>query len=1189
MDMTRFTAAQRQSVEHLEGPLFISAGAGSGKTFTLQQRIAYALSPQSGPALSSIDEVLAITFMEKAAAEIKARVRSALRAEGLFEEALKVDGAWISTIHGMCSRILHENALECGLDPAFTIVLDFEASQLRAEAIDEVLRCENEAQNSRFSALFAEYGTNKNTAYSVAGLLNTLLKECASFEAGLDAVCLGPAPTAPSKMARELLEAYESVHLLAEAKMSAKAGVKISNAATSALAACESLQRFLESGSQNLDEFMGVVAGIDRIALFGGEEEKQAATLSQQTLDKVYSNANATLGRRHTESLMDLAHEVMRTYDRLLADRAALDQNGLLRTTLRVLTEHPTLANRYRKQFKLVMVDEFQDTDQMQIDLITKLTGIEHLCTVGDAQQSIYRFRGADVHIYQAQRARMQAFGPQALCVQLDDNFRSHGDILAFVRHICAQESVFGSDFLDLQPARAERGVYKGSTPRIDLQLTTYTGKKLAAVEAEARGIAERFAALRAAGHAANEMVVLLGAMSNAAVYAEALRDEGFECIMVGGSTFYQAQEVRVIGNLVQALANPAHTEALFSVLSSPLLQLSADDFIQLATGVDEQGKLKRRSIDRGLYQVEAGDSALLQQAAELFARARHALVTQRPSQIILQFVVDAGWFARLEAQGVQGSAVASNILKALRQIEDLEQKPGYGMAQVARDFGAMMAAGVKDGQGSLAVENQNAVRIMTIHKSKGLEFPLVAVAAYDSLTPPAGALRTLAFQGALYLQLLAHSSAFESPVKGDYAYVVPDLLPDLLADPAAAGDPASFGCVLRALEAKEEAAEGKRRLYVALTRASECLIVGGIVKPTKDIFATYAKRNPLLNALRSALCGDADFPEEEALLAYGGSAPAHFARIRVGADEGAQQGDGEEEGSGGATSDTQQTCADAQEVATVCIPVLPLQKTLAYTPLKLREDVFSYSGIAACENLAAHNKHDDDSAAPTAQASALAGPVAATDLGTAFHRIAQYAVISAPEQGGRLVAPNKQRIDAIAGLYGVVGTARARLDAALARWFASEPARQAQSYATMRAEVPFFVQLAGSPSHGKGGNSAANEGTPLFMEGEIDLLCSDAEARRAFVIDYKTGGSSEESPDQLQEKHLLQATCYAYAILSQGYETADFAFVRVEQQVSANCTQPQVVSYHFEAAGLLALEQTICAAHKKASHTPRS
>ncbi|MEG2850456.1 MAG: UvrD-helicase domain-containing protein, partial [Raoultibacter sp.] len=115
MDMTRFTDAQRQSVEHLEGPLFISAGAGSGKTFTLQQRIAYALSPQSGPALSSIDEVLAITFMEKAAAEIKARVRSALRAEGLFEEALKVDGAWISTIHGMCSRILHENALECGL------------------------------------------------------------------------------------------------------------------------------------------------------------------------------------------------------------------------------------------------------------------------------------------------------------------------------------------------------------------------------------------------------------------------------------------------------------------------------------------------------------------------------------------------------------------------------------------------------------------------------------------------------------------------------------------------------------------------------------------------------------------------------------------------------------------------------------------------------------------------------------------------------------------------------------------------------------------------------------------------------------------------------------------------------------------------------------------------------------------
>ncbi|WP_270299809.1 UvrD-helicase domain-containing protein, partial [Eggerthella sinensis] len=122
MNLDTCTPGQRQSIEHVTGPLLVSAGAGSGKTFTLTQRIAYALLPESGPAVSSIDEVLAITFTEKAASEIKARVKRTLRAEGLGAEALRVDGAWISTIHGMCARILRAHALDLGLDPAFGIM-----------------------------------------------------------------------------------------------------------------------------------------------------------------------------------------------------------------------------------------------------------------------------------------------------------------------------------------------------------------------------------------------------------------------------------------------------------------------------------------------------------------------------------------------------------------------------------------------------------------------------------------------------------------------------------------------------------------------------------------------------------------------------------------------------------------------------------------------------------------------------------------------------------------------------------------------------------------------------------------------------------------------------------------------------------------------------------------------------------
>ena len=134
----------------LEGPLFVSAGAGSGKTFTLTQRVLYALTPGSKPRehwadpcvpepfLDSIDQVLAITFTDKAAQELKQRIRAALTEQGLTDQAERVDNAWISTIHGMCSRIIRAHALDLGIDPAFSVV--GYADDLKRLAVEHVVR-----------------------------------------------------------------------------------------------------------------------------------------------------------------------------------------------------------------------------------------------------------------------------------------------------------------------------------------------------------------------------------------------------------------------------------------------------------------------------------------------------------------------------------------------------------------------------------------------------------------------------------------------------------------------------------------------------------------------------------------------------------------------------------------------------------------------------------------------------------------------------------------------------------------------------------------------------------------------------------------------------------------------------------------------------------------------------------------
>ena len=137
MDVSTLMPQQLQVVKTLDRPLFVSAGAGSGKTFTLTRRIVYALSPESGPFVEHLDQVLAITFTKDAAAEIRDRVRRALIEEGMDEEALTVDDAWISTIHGMCSRILRAHALELGIDPEFTVLTD--TDELMDQAVEHVL------------------------------------------------------------------------------------------------------------------------------------------------------------------------------------------------------------------------------------------------------------------------------------------------------------------------------------------------------------------------------------------------------------------------------------------------------------------------------------------------------------------------------------------------------------------------------------------------------------------------------------------------------------------------------------------------------------------------------------------------------------------------------------------------------------------------------------------------------------------------------------------------------------------------------------------------------------------------------------------------------------------------------------------------------------------------------------------
>ena len=221
--------------------------------------------------------------------------------------------------------------------------------------------------------------------------------------------------------------------------------------------------------------------------------------------------------------MLGVARSAFSVYRRAKRERGVLDNDDLLIQAARALSSIG-IAAEFAHKFKLVMVDEFQDTDQLQVDMISRMAGEGacRLCTVGDAQQSIYRFRGADVEVYKRHLERIRIANPEGL-IELPDNFRSHRDVLAFVDRIFEQKHVFGDEFMSLAPSRFESSVkapYKGSDTRVSVLLTTYPARSgIASADVtrfEARRIAQRFSELREAGHTAGDMVVLLGKMTRA-------------------------------------------------------------------------------------------------------------------------------------------------------------------------------------------------------------------------------------------------------------------------------------------------------------------------------------------------------------------------------------------------------------------------------------------------------------------------------------------------------------------------------------------------------------------------------------------------------------------------------------------------------------------------------------------------
>ena len=1151
--------------------------------------------------------MLAITFTKDAAAEIRDRVRRALIDEGMDEEALTVDDAWISTIHGMCSRILRAHALELGIDPEFTVLTD--TDELMDQAVEHVLAratAHDAAPElaASLKALYAWYpmageGGSFGAGTTIKGLVRELLELSSQLPGGMDDVRVARGQADTSALA----DAY-------------RAALGASKAATEkAQMALDAIDAF-EASSKTMADAARLMMSCTMPRASKAFPKEQVELLKAEAADAFISIVLAC-GGPALDALVGLARSVEVEYRALKAAQSALDNNDLLRMAYEALRDYPAIRAAYEGRFKMVMIDEFQDTDQMQVDLIRYLTGAGEraLCTVGDAQQSIYRFRGAEVEVFRRQERKVGssaapeattvADAPAGQLVKLVRNFRSHDEVLRYVARVFdGDDGGLMQGFLDLEASDGRKDTLVADASRRQA-LFVAGGSTQERTQAKARAIAERFRALADAGQPQGGMVLLLGRMTNADVYAQAFRDQGLDCVIAGGSVFAQAAEVQTVRALVCALANPADTaQGLMPLLASPMFALGAQEFLALATRLDsETGETSRRNIDAGImsdFDVPGlQDLPLVTRAREVLRYALRRVGRDSFAAIARDVVNASGWFVRLAQRGPEGKAIAANVLKALDAVAEAEAEFGNSPRSIALAFDRFLAG--KEAPGALNEEGDGAVRIMTVHASKGLEYPVVAVAECFGVRKSSGAAQMGRVEGGA--QVVALPARFDGVKLADGTFVKGDdvkkqfehafkgkgtslwLPPELMEDVCATGSPAEAFVRLRNDDLQLSLEERARLLYVAMTRARELVILamdagvsrGKLCAPTFDV-----ETDLTYDVLRRILPTDAlDVPQLDSdRLVFDNSQPGDYELISL-----SDFTFGEQAFEANASLDAEGRLvrgdvlvADNAARSTVPGPADPKPDSfelvypqavgvrMGICPYPVR-DSYSYSSIAAAlhaetEDRAAEARVPMDEAGDDAESDGSEmtdADVAAVEpagnpmaLGSAFHAACQWLI----EMGADALPA--ARADALARLWCLTPEQRERFDVALDRWLKSAVRADLLAWPCVRAEVPFF-------SLGCEDEDIARYGA--YAEGAIDALATNpADSSRALVIDYKTGGTPDETPEQLQEKHALQARVYADVLHKAGFEAVTVKFVRVEQAnpaIFVEPPEPQVVTYN--------------------------
>ncbi|MFP6584651.1 MAG: UvrD-helicase domain-containing protein, partial [Candidatus Hydrogenedentota bacterium] len=811
----KYTDAQHEAIVTTGKHICVCAGAGSGKTRVLIDRIIHLLKEDK----ARLSEIVAITFTRKAAAEMRERLREECQKQVPKDDSeetskwrsilYEIDTARITTIDTFCSGLLRDHGLWVKDDPEFAMMSEAESITLPGQIADRVLNRLANENDASVEHVIRELGMQDALDTITTLLKRPLYQKYLDDYRGLSDEELAKRwhelqrdemETGFQKYARQAQELDGAIdndkHRYEQFRSRFVELTRTSDhddpAWRSDLA---ELSSFSFRGAKKKDEYDP--DAYEELRTFAKEAKRFLQKRFNCWLDVEFNLATASL----TRSVAQVFDVVREAYQQHKRDHALKDFSDLLQQSIELLGSDAAIRDRVARSMRYLLIDEFQDTNDAQWALARGLMCTDtqagpELFIVGDAKQSIYRFRNAQVEVFQQAQQEVDHI------IELNTNFRSTPNVMDGINHyfrVGESLSKVASPWVPLETFRD-----RATGPGFSVLLSEFRkGEKvLAQRQGESGTIARlirRWSETSTDGEPIEygDVAILFRKKSQMYLYENELRREGVPFETFGGNRFFFRQEIADLVNALRAVHNPWDEHALLGFLRGPMVGLDDNSIVRLGW-------------NRGLAESVYGDRALpdsiqherLVQAREWLTRFQnHGTDTAAD---LIGMIIQETQFEAILLTMPHGQQRVNNVRKILDLAREMSRNGRPHLYQFVRYYEEQTTHKVIEEDAPHYGERSNAVSLMTVHASKGLEFPVVILADMSASANSGSNFSRLAYHDATGVVVVP-------PTHGD-------------------GPKHALAEAMMERNQEEEEAEAARVLYVAMTRAERQLVVSGSI-----------------------------------------------------------------------------------------------------------------------------------------------------------------------------------------------------------------------------------------------------------------------------------------------------------------------------------------------------------------------